>query len=1191
MDVVMSASATIGIDVPKPAYHECGDCQTANGIKRGPKRGALFPQIDPELVPEFGRHICADIMHLRTTSVGGKRYALVIVDMHGRYPHVFPIARKDHAVEAMRRYCQRHLNGNLTSFEPSRAPQDPSDRGRPHTTLHCDNDSVFLGHKFEAVLDQYNCRIRTGRPNADNDNSICERMIRNLRGKMDTMLSSAGLRRELWVPALQWAAYLTALLPTTALDNVSPHHFLLGQIGLAEQAYVLARAVPFGTPTYAYNHGRSNNAPKKKLGIFIGINPVSLCPRILDAETTTVRETKDCTFVLETPFGHPYSMAHPTAYHRHGDPADGTDPEYYGDDTVLLDPAGDGTPAATSLHTSDDETGTDSVSSGGDTDIDTDTDTDSAPPSDGGNDPGPGTDPDSDIDLDMHHCLHATGVDLLPTFTTVDRDSTVQHCVNVIGVGLAPAEATDLEADVDRYSDHVLRHTAPPPPGLPTADLEDDNIIIGPAPDGFNTPGAAVTDLLGDATRVTANGTHSDDRDEPDPSLYPKSETEDGYADPDSRAFLMTVSTGVPPPPDATARPRSRVERRVVCGIPVVRDYDEARNSPHWESIWRPAFESECGNVRNRKIWKFFPRGTAAHRGHHKKIRVHLIWDIKRNDDGSFKKGKCRAVADGSQMVKGVHWTQSRSPVVRPALVRTIAAVAAAMGWRRRCGDVGSAYLWADLDTEVWASVPQSMLRPHERGKDVRIVKSQYGLVQAGLLWYVHLRCTMIANGYRPSDVDPCVYIKWTPKDGAAGTAATTNPGDSGGTNLGDRRDTEHGDNDTANATADAGHNYRNGAHATTADPLDPYDHGGPPSPPPTPTPTLATHHVSIVAVHVDDLFAVSSDDLIADPLEQNVPNQTVAVFDALDARYELTRDNEGTMYCGCRFIDHPDGSVTVDQNVFVQDLLTRADLGPRGTGPRVTSPFRSGTSLRPARTGEANDPANIEARTFPYRRHAASHLYHACMTRPADAYAAAKLCRYMSAHDHHHVAAMRNFTRYLRDNPERHPRYARPAHGPPVCLHAAADASLGDEHDGRTTIGFAIFVAGAAVEWKTGLARQLAVGTPHAEYIAASECARSTVVIATFLGGCGFPQGAVPLRIDNKPAKTLADSIAPTPLARYVAQRYHYLRHAVNVDKSIKLIGVTSKDQDADGLTKGLIGKAFRESTDRLTGVTPRLE
>ena len=1202
MDVVMSASHTMGVDVPAPADHTCSDCQIANGTRRGPKRGVNFPVIDPEMPQGFGRHVCADIMHLRTRSVGGKKYALVIVDAYGRYPWVAPLARKSDAVAALELYCQQHLSNNGTNSEyvPIRAPQDPADRGRPHTTFHSDNDSVFLGPPFRKVLDRYNCRLRTGRPNADNDNSICERMIRNLRGKMDTMLAGSGLSRKLWVPALQWSAYLTALLPTTALDMVSPHHFLLGAEGLAEQAYVLARAVPFGTPTYSYNHGRSNSEPKKKLGIFIGINPISLCPRMLSQSTGRIVETKDCTFALETPFGHPYSMEHPTAYHQHGDPADGVDPAYYDSDSAAPNPTdsvADGhiDPRPDPNHDSGDES-----SESGDDDADTSSDdADAADHLDGYISSGADVAaPDSPIPEEdwrdpraaqyaaadalyqrMHGSSHGSlrsdpaepGLNFLGMSDGDNSDAAhpppPPHAParqlgppHPEGAGRLLELGHDVAADTyTTQSLFAMRSRAPP--GLPTDDVVFHDQDIGPTLDGFNTPGASTTDDHGDRIHITCDGAAFDDNDEPSPSVYPDSETADGYVDDDSRSFLLTVSSGKPPPPGTTARPRNRVERRVVCGIPVVKSYAEAVASPHWERVWKPAFEKECANVRDRRIWQFFPRGTATHRGHHKKIRVHLVWDVKRHDDGSFKKGKCRAVADGSQMVKGQHYHQSRSPVVRPAMIRTMAATAAVNGWRRRCADVGSAYLWADLDTEVWASVPQEMLRPHERGRDVRIVKSQYGLVQAGLLWYVHLRSTLIDLGYRQSTVDPCVYIKWTPR--CSGTANPT--------------------------SATAATTPAPTATDVAPDPLDPYEHGTPaPATHPAP-PNLDTHHVSVVATHVDDIFAISSDDPLSTPLASSGSSMTTQLFDALHDKYELTRDDAGTMYCGCRFRDHPDGSVTVDQNVFVQDLLDRADLGARGSGPRITSPLKNGTRLRPARSAEADEPGNIQARTFPYRRHAASHLYHACMTRPGDSFAAAKLCRYMSAHDQHHVAAMRHFTGYLRDNPEQHLRYARPATGVPVQLHGSSDASLGDEYDGRTTIGFALFVAGAAVEWKTGIARQLAVGTPHAEYIAASELARSAVVIATFLGEFGFPQGPVPLHIDNIPAQTLAESIAPTPLSRYVAQRYHYLRHAVHVERSVRLIGVGSKDQDADGLTKVLIGNAFRRSTDRLTGVDPR--
>jgi hypothetical protein len=504
-------------------------------------------------------------------------------------------------------------------------------------------------------------------------------------------------------------------------------------------------------------------------------------------------------------------------------------------------------------------------------------------------------------------------------------------------------------------------------------------------------------------------------------------------------------------------------------------------------------------------------------------------------------------------------------------MVRTIAALAAGNGWRRRTCDVVGAYLWADLDCEVWADVPPAMLEPHELGADCLIVKSQYGLIQAGLLWYCKLRMFLLSLGYRSSAMDPCVYWKWRPRTG-----------------TGDRRPVW-----SATAKWDGEPNPPAATAADrTADPLDPHDHAVDHTPAPQgPQPSLETHDISIIGVHVDDIIAVASDDLLSVPLSAAEPNMTSALFDALHGEHEVTRDDQGSSFTGCRYRDLEGGGVTIDQDVYVQDVVSRANLTePRTTGPKTVVPMSPKIKLRPATEREAGSPENAAAQCFPYRKHAASHLYHACMTRPGDAYAAAKLCRYMSAHDSNHVDAMQRFTRCVRDNPQQHLRYGPQPTAQQNVLHAASDASLGDEHDGRSTMGYAIWLNGAAVEWKTGVMKEIAWGTPHTEYVAASEAARATVVVANFLAEVGFPQGPTQLRIDCKPAQTLADNEAPTPLGRYVAQRYHYLRQCVHEHNTITLVPCPSDDQDVDVLTKPLSAKHWRRCTDRLTGVTPRI-
>ena len=1194
METVVQACRTMGIDIPQADLDRlCRDCAVTKGRRQGRRRGLpVVPEPPPE---HYGDRLCADIVHERVESTKGNKYWLLVVDEKGRYPYTCPLRKKSDAVGAFRQYCRRHLGGRQTPGTPQRPPQDPADTGRPQTLLKTDNDTVFLSAEFEEqVLNEYNIRLRCGRPNARNDNLICERMVQTIRGRKDTMLESSSMQVQLWEHALRWSTYLTALLPTKALGGISPHHDVLGQQGLSEQAYVLGRAVPFGTTAYAYNHGRGNHDPKAKIGVFVGVNPVSLCPMLLKEDNGMVVETADCRFVLETSFGHPYSRQHPTAYHYHDDPAE-TEVCDHGFQSDSSTPSSsstgsDGGSTTTSRDTSisDNEDNSSASSSGSDS---ARSSSGSSSSSDGGS-TTTSSSASSDTSISDSEDNSSASLSAERDDTTVQHrhpnnagrpisardhlwvDSLAQEQILASSYGLTalPAQASSTgtteqdsnntasepAADHNSYThnaagDDMLLHLAQRCRASREARAwaPDQGPQLGPTRDGFDTPGMSVPDGTGDHVHMSSGGGFADTRDPPVPSRYA------AYPDDDSGAFFAALATGRTPPPGTTARPKQRVPSRAVCGIKVPRSYAEAHESPEWSTVWKPAFDRERDNIRGRGIWRFAKSGTAASRGHYQKIRVHLIWDIKRDDDGNFLKGKCRAVADGSRMQRGTHWHQSASPVVRPAMVRTIAALAAGNGWRRRTCDVVGAYLWADLDCEVWATVPESMLEDHEIGADCLIVKSQYGLIQAGLLWYCKLRMFFLSLGYRQSAVDPCVYYKWRPRTGPD-------------------------DKTPIWQTCIVDEN--------TTDPLDPYSHGAEHRQV-EPHPTLDTHHVSIIGVHVDDVIAVSSDDLMSTPLSAAAQNMTTGLFDALHSEYEITRDDNGLSFTGCRHRDVAGGGVTIDQNVYVQDVVSRAQMDePRTTGPKISVPMDPKTKLRPATEREANTPENAEAQSFPYRRHAASHLYHACMTRPGDSYAAAKLCRYMSAHDHEHVRAMQRFTRYVRDNAQQCLRYGPQPASTQNVLHAASDASLGDEHDGRSTMGFAIWLNGAAVDWKTGVMKEIAWGTPYTEFVSASEGARGTVVLATFLGEVGFPQGPCQLRMDCEPARALADRAAPTPLGRYVAQRYHYLRQCVHEHRSIVVVECPSTDMDVDALTKPLTATKWRRCTDRLNGSNPRV-
>lgn len=150
----------------------------------------------------------------------------------------------------------------------------------------------------------------------------------------------------------------------------------------------------------------------------------------------------------------------------------------------------------------------------------------------------------------------------------------------------------------------------------------------------------------------------------------------------------------------------------------------------------------------------------------------------KHKPDGAFDKLKARMAGGGHVMnPAAMAHVEVSSPTVDPTSVFSVAAIAAHEGLGCSVTDIKGAYLNADL--------PESMdvvmivdrvttavlvtLRPEYR-KYVRsngtmltrVKKALYGLPQAGLLWYKHLKKTLEEAGYRATSADTCVFTKNT---------------------------------------------------------------------------------------------------------------------------------------------------------------------------------------------------------------------------------------------------------------------------------------------------------------------------------------------------------------------------------------------------------------------------------------------
>ena len=75
------------------------------------------------------------------------------------------------------------------------------------------------------------------------------------------------------------------------------------------------------------------------------------------------------------------------------------------------------------------------------------------------------------------------------------------------------------------------------------------------------------------------------------------------------------------------------------------------------------------------------------------------------------------------------------------------------------------AFPQADLKEDIWMSLPVGFQVDGQTEDDsdrnyvLKLNKSLYGLKQASFNWYEKLKTSLEARGFKPSDIDPCLYL------------------------------------------------------------------------------------------------------------------------------------------------------------------------------------------------------------------------------------------------------------------------------------------------------------------------------------------------------------------------------------------------------------------------------------------------
>ena len=183
--------------------------------------------------------------------------------------------------------------------------------------------------------------------------------------------------------------------------------------------------------------------------------------------------------------------------------------------------------------------------------------------------------------------------------------------------------------------------------------------------------------------------------------------------------------------------------------------YSEAIKS----SQWRSAMNTEFDALLRNNTWSLVPPPPTANI-----VGCRWIYKVKKKADGSIERFKARLVAKGFHQQEGIDFTETFSPVVKHATIRTVLSLTVSRQWCIQQIDIQNAFLHGTLEEEVYMAQPQGYIHPQYPNHLCKLHKSIYGLKQAPRAWFSRLTDALQLLGFKASKADPSLFI-WNNQD------------------------------------------------------------------------------------------------------------------------------------------------------------------------------------------------------------------------------------------------------------------------------------------------------------------------------------------------------------------------------------------------------------------------------------------
>jgi len=182
------------------------------------------------------------------------------------------------------------------------------------------------------------------------------------------------------------------------------------------------------------------------------------------------------------------------------------------------------------------------------------------------------------------------------------------------------------------------------------------------------------------------------------------------------------------------------------------RSHSEAMKRSSEKEYWIAAERKEMDSLERLNFAEIVDIPEGAHL-----LPCIWVYKYKTNELGERVLYKARIVARGDQAIAGVEYHETYSPVAKLESIRLALALIISFKLIPLQLVIGTAYIWADLEEPVFLrSIPGQQL---PAGKCYRVLKSIYGMPQAGRNWNNLFSGFLVEFEFIPIREDLCLFI------------------------------------------------------------------------------------------------------------------------------------------------------------------------------------------------------------------------------------------------------------------------------------------------------------------------------------------------------------------------------------------------------------------------------------------------